>query len=89
MVATDNNTSKAAVLNRKSRDWSVNEEWKRIQKLLTNLQCDITVVRVRSEENKADALSRGVLGTLTLANRVVITIPADLLLFLEHSIPKQ
>lgn len=87
IVATDNNTSKAAILNRKSRDWSVNEEWKKIQKLLTLLQCDLTVVRVQSEDNAADALSRGVLGNLLLNERIVITTPGALLPSIEQTTP--
>lgn len=59
VVWTDNTTSEDAIKNRKLRDWHVNEEWKEIQRLLIDLQIDLVPPRVPSEDNTADALSRG------------------------------
>ncbi|EHS63093.1 uncharacterized protein PGTG_21423 [Puccinia graminis f. sp. tritici CRL 75-36-700-3] len=59
IVWTDNTTSEEAVRSRKSRDFHVNKEWKRIQDMLVASQLDIVAKRVSSAENVADALSRG------------------------------
>ncbi|KAA1076739.1 hypothetical protein PGT21_017235 [Puccinia graminis f. sp. tritici] len=60
IVWTDNTTTENAIRKRKSRDPSVNKEWKIIQDLLVKLQADIDPRRVRSESNTADSLSRGI-----------------------------
>ncbi|PLW35746.1 hypothetical protein PCASD_20652 [Puccinia coronata f. sp. avenae] len=59
IVWTDNTTTKGAIRKRKSRDETVNKEWKRIQALMVKLQMDIVGRRVTSKENCADALLRG------------------------------
>lgn len=56
-VWTDNTTSESALRKRKSRDRSVNDEWKVIKHLLIQWQIDLTPSRVVSAENRADALS--------------------------------
>lgn len=77
IVLTDNTTSQAAVDNRKSGDIEVNEEWKKIQKLLEHLHCDIVAQRVKSGDNMADLLSRGK-DERSVDDVVVIEIPIDL-----------
>lgn len=60
------------------KDKWVNGEWKLIQRLLTNLACDIEARRVTSKGNEADALLRGYLGKLYWYKEVKIEVPADL-----------
>ncbi|KNF03758.1 hypothetical protein PSTG_02852 [Puccinia striiformis f. sp. tritici PST-78] len=54
IVFTDNTTTEGVIRNRRSNDFHVNAEWKKIQALI-----DLTPKRVSSEENRADGLSRG------------------------------
>lgn len=84
---TDNTTSQAAIRKRKSRDEQVNDEWKKIQRLLTVLSCDIEARRVTSKGNTADALSRGYLGSLAWHEEVRIQIPSDLTSLVTQVIP--
>lgn len=86
-VWTDNTTSQAAVTKRKSKDEWVNEEWKRIQRLLTKLSCDITAKRVTSKGNTADALSRGYLGDLLWFEEVKVDVPSDLEFVIQQVFP--
>lgn len=83
-VLTDNTTSECVVQKHRSRDRAVNEEWKRIQTLLVDLQCDIVAERVTSKANMADELSRGIGRKLPREDCVVIKIPSDLLPVLEQ-----
>lgn len=85
IVWTDNTTSEATIRKRKSRDRGVNEEWKRIQGLLIDLQIDITTKRVTSEENRADDLSRGVTLGQDERDRLKIILPNDLTSVLEST----
>lgn len=85
IVWTDNTTSEATIRKRKSRDRGVNEEWKRIQGLLIDLQIDITPKRVTSEENRADDLSRGVTLGQDERDRLKIILPNDLTSVLEST----
>lgn len=78
IVWTDNTTSEGALRNRKSKDKTVNGEWKKIQRLLTNLQCNIVPKRVKSKDNRADQLSRGELGELCPDFQVWLDVPEDL-----------
>ncbi|EFP83505.2 uncharacterized protein PGTG_08691 [Puccinia graminis f. sp. tritici CRL 75-36-700-3] len=78
IVWTDNTTSEDAVKSRKSKDLHVNEEWKRIQDILLEMQIDLVAKRVTSKENKADGLSRGDRRNHLLKNQVVIDLPSDL-----------
>lgn len=87
LVWTDNTTSQSAVEKRKSKDGHVNEEWKRVQRLLTSLACDITAGRVTSKGNEADALSRGDLGDLLWFKEVRIELPEDLTQILRQVVP--
>lgn len=84
-VLTDNTTSEGVVLKHRSRDHSVNEEWKAIQALLVKLQCDIVAVRVTSKDNKADELSRGIGKLLPKQRTVMIELPDDLVPVLEQT----
>lgn len=83
IVWTDNTTSESTIRKRKSRDYSVNEEWKKIQHILVQTQLDITPRRVISEENRADGLSRGVSSGHLVENRVTFPLPVDLQTALE------
>lgn len=87
VVWTDNTTTQATVKKRKSKDGLVNDEWKKIQRLLTSLACNIEAKRVTSEENVADALSRGYLGDLTWFDEVQIEVPLDLAHLLKQVFP--
>ncbi|KNF02314.1 hypothetical protein PSTG_04519 [Puccinia striiformis f. sp. tritici PST-78] len=59
IVFTDNTTTEGVIRNRQSNEFHLNEQWKKIQALLVELQVNLTPMRVSSEENKADGLSRG------------------------------
>jgi hypothetical protein len=72
IVWTDNTTAENAVQNRKSNDWAANEEWKRIQSLLIDLQIDLVAKRVSSKDNRADALSRGDASSMKSCNHVPV-----------------
>lgn len=87
---TDNTTTKGAARNRKSRDFWVNEEWKLVQTLLINHDCDIHLVRVISADNSANKLSRGLDCKKSITDMVSIDIPPDLslLLYQVHPLPK-
>jgi hypothetical protein len=78
IVWTDNTTSEEAVRSRKSRDFHVNEEWKRIQDMLVSSQLDLVAKRVSSAENVADALSRGDRTGHDVRHQVFIQLPEDL-----------
>jgi hypothetical protein len=82
IVWTDNTTAENAVRNRKSKDWAANEEWKRIQSLLIEMQIDLSPKRVSSEENRADALSRGDISGRSLRDFFPLILPPDLDLLL-------
>lgn len=56
---TNNTVSEGAVNNRKSRDPLVNREWKIIQRDLLAHNSAIEAKRVKSADNAAAALSRG------------------------------
>lgn len=81
-VWTDDTTCEEALRKRKSRDKSVNEEWKAIQQLLITSDLDINPLRVVSKENIADALSRGEPTKHSESNRLFFTLPVDLSKFL-------
>lgn len=59
LALTNNTVSEGAVNNGKSRDLLVNREWKIIQEDLLRHDSAIVAKRVRSADNAADALSRG------------------------------
>lgn len=82
-VWTDNTTCEDTLRKRKSRDRSVNEEWKTIQQLLIHAQLDLNPLRVTSEDNKADALSRGIRTGHDEADRLLVKLPDDLACYLE------
>lgn len=84
---TDNTTTEGAARNRKSKDFWVNEEWKRVQDLLILYDCDISLVRVISADNTADQLSRGFDSSKKKDDMIVVKIPPDLLDVLYQVFP--
>jgi hypothetical protein len=78
IVWTDNTTTENAIRKRKSKDPSVNEEWKIIQDLLVKLQVDLEPRRVTSDGNAADGLSRGIRTGHDVRHIVPIVMPSDL-----------
>lgn len=79
IVWTDNTTSEKAILNRKSKDIEVNDEWKKIQRILIDSQMDLVAKRVVSKDNVADDISRSESAHDKLEKyRVVATVPLDL-----------
>ncbi|KNE89388.1 hypothetical protein PSTG_17156 [Puccinia striiformis f. sp. tritici PST-78] len=77
-VWTDNTTTENCIAKRKSKHLQANEEWKIIQDKLVEMQIDITSKRVTSENNKADALSRGDRSRHLAQDMVPIIVPFDL-----------
>ena len=84
---TDNTTTEGAARNRKSRDFWVNQEWRVIQRLLLDLDCDINLVRVTSAYNEADKLSRGCDPSRLNRHMLKIRIPSDLADLLFQVVP--
>ncbi|EHS63573.1 uncharacterized protein PGTG_20668 [Puccinia graminis f. sp. tritici CRL 75-36-700-3] len=85
LVWTDNTTTESVILRRKSRDTEVNEEWKVIQDFLIKQEVDLTARRVKSKDNIADELSRGLSGNLKTENRVYFEIPKEWDSYLCHA----
>jgi hypothetical protein len=84
IVYTDNTTTEGAIRNRKSKDERVNNKWKLIQRLLIDADIDIEGRRVSSALNVSDALSRGVITSERLLDKVQVTMPQDLVgLFIQ------
>lgn len=84
---TDNTTTEGAARNRKSKDYWVNEEWKKIQTLLINGDCDLNLVRVISKDNSADRLSRGLDSSKKMCDMINIEVPSDLSPLLYQVLP--
>lgn len=84
---TDNTTTEGAARNRKSRDFWINDEWKRVQDLLIHHDCDISLVRVISADNSADQLSRGYDASKSKEDMVLVSVPKDLLGVLYQVLP--
>ncbi|POW21396.1 hypothetical protein PSHT_02443 [Puccinia striiformis] len=78
IVWTDNTTTEGVIRKRKSKDKSVNEEWKLIQDTLVRLQADIESRRVTSAKNPADGLSRGIRDGHEWRHVVPVEVPFDL-----------
>jgi hypothetical protein len=78
IVWTDNTTTESVILKRKSRNPLVNEEWKMIQKMLVEEEIDIVARRVTSQENVADALSRGDRSGRDVRFQILVAVPLDL-----------
>lgn len=81
LVLTDNTVTQATILNRRSRNIGVNDQWKRIQANLIKSDCDIHQVYVRSADNKTDELSRGRQGNKRKSDKLLLPIPEDLIPF--------
>lgn len=78
LFLTDNTTTEGVVRNLKSRHVAVNQEWRRIQRRLVELDCDLEEKRVTSLENDTDDLSRGIRIRKYDADRLQVDIPEDL-----------
>ncbi|EHS63622.1 uncharacterized protein PGTG_21715 [Puccinia graminis f. sp. tritici CRL 75-36-700-3] len=85
LVWTDNTTTESVILKRKSRDMEVNEEWKVIQDFLIEEEVELTARRVKSKDNIADNLSRGLSGNLKEGNRVYFSLPEEWHTYLYHA----
>ncbi|KNF02205.1 hypothetical protein PSTG_04702 [Puccinia striiformis f. sp. tritici PST-78] len=77
-VETDNTTTQSAINKRRSKDVAINKEWRIIQDTLIKNQINIAARRVASANNRADALSRGVVGSLNQADQLMVKLPEDL-----------
>ncbi|KNF05816.1 hypothetical protein PSTG_01213 [Puccinia striiformis f. sp. tritici PST-78] len=78
IVWTDNTTTESTVEKQRATQPDVNEEWKKIQAMLVNMELDITAKRVTSKENAADALSRGDRTKHNRQHQILISVPFDL-----------
>jgi hypothetical protein len=78
IVWNENTMTEGTIRKRRSKDCSVNEEWKVIQAMLIKLQTDIEAKRVKSNKNIANGLSRGKQGNHKWRHVVAIGIPLDL-----------
>lgn len=79
---SDNTTTNGAVKNKRSRDYWVNHEWKIIQKLLIDWDVNVVTHYVKSADNEADCLSRGLEPSKKKSQCIVLDIPEDL----KHSL---
>lgn len=77
-MLSDNTTTNGVVRNQRSRDYWVNQEWKLIQSLLIELDCSIEPHYVKSKDNEADALSRGLDPSKSSSKCLNIELPLDL-----------
>ncbi|KAA1065920.1 hypothetical protein PGT21_015509 [Puccinia graminis f. sp. tritici] len=88
IVWTDNTKTENSINNKKTKDKDANNEWMKIQRILVEESVDLVARRVKSKDNKADALSRGVRSGQHVKNQVVINMPADLEDLLEQVVFK-
>lgn len=84
---SDNNTTNGAVANLRSRDFWVNHEWKIIQTMLVDLDCTVSLHYVKSADNEADKLSRGLDPSKSKSNCLKIDVPTDLRDLLYQVLP--
>ncbi|EHS64020.1 uncharacterized protein PGTG_22037 [Puccinia graminis f. sp. tritici CRL 75-36-700-3] len=78
IVWTDNTTTENSINNKKTKDAEANDEWKKIQEVLLRESVNLVARRVKSKDNKADALSRGIRSGQNVKYQVVIQLPSDL-----------
>jgi hypothetical protein len=78
IVWTDNTTTEGVIQKRKSKDATVNKQWKKIQSLLIKLEIDIEARRVTSKDNRANGLLRGERDGHKWKHLVPIPVPTDL-----------
>ena len=69
----------------KSRYQAVNKEWKIIQQLLLSHHIDSHPQRVTSQENKADALSRGIRLNHNQQDVIRVVLPDDLIKVMKQT----
>lgn len=84
---SDNTTTNAVVRSWRSRDYWVNTEWKIIQSTLLDWDCNVVTHYVKSKDNKADALSRGMKPSKRLERCINISVPDDLKPLLVQVLP--
>lgn len=84
---TDNTTTEGAARKRKSCDFCVNSEWKKVQTFLIKHNCNINLVRVISADNSADRLSRGLDLSKFDKDMITVNIPTDLSTLLYQVFP--
>lgn len=84
---SDNTTTNAVVRRKRSRDYWVNEEWKVIQSTLIQWDCNLVTHYVKSKDNEADCLSRGLDPSKGIQNCVKINVPSDLKHLLRQVLP--
>ncbi|EHS63121.1 uncharacterized protein PGTG_20708 [Puccinia graminis f. sp. tritici CRL 75-36-700-3] len=85
IVWTDNTTTESVIEKRKSGDEHVNNEWKAIQTFLIGEDIDLTGKRVKSANNVADELSRGITSKMKKGYRVIFEIPVEWERYLCHA----
>ena len=78
LMLTDNTVTENAVRNGRSADRMVNEEWRRIQEMILQEGSSVEPKRVRSEDNSADRLSRGLDPSKWRPDEIQISLPEDL-----------
>ncbi|EHS64354.1 uncharacterized protein PGTG_22178 [Puccinia graminis f. sp. tritici CRL 75-36-700-3] len=88
IVWTDNTTTENGINNKKTKDKDANNEWMKIQRILVEESVDLVARRVKSKDNKADALSRGLRSGQLVKHQVVIKLPEDLGGLLEQVVFK-
>lgn len=86
-MLSDNTTTNGVVRNQRSRDQWVNQEWKLIQSLLIELDCGIEPHYVKSKDNEADALSRGLDPSKASSKCIKLAIPVDLSHLITQVLP--
>jgi hypothetical protein len=78
IVWMDNTTTENSINNMKTKDQEANEEWKKIQEILLKESVNLVARRVKSKDDKADALSRGLRSGQPVKYQVVIQLLSDL-----------
>lgn len=86
-MLSDNTTTNGVVHNQRSRDYWVNQEWKTIQSLLIELDCYVKPHYVKSADNEADALSRGLDPSKRKSRCIKIEMPLDLIHLVSQVLP--
>lgn len=84
---SDNTTTNAVVKQKRSRDHWVNAEWKIIQRILIAWDTNVVTHYVKSKDNEADCLSRGLDPTKKLSDCIIVDVPLDLKSCLVQVLP--
>lgn len=86
-VLSNNTTTNGVAKNYRSRDFWVNQEWKVIQTHLIKWQTTLSLHYVKSVDNEADQLSRGLDPSKKLKDCLTVVIPEDLDTLLRQVFP--